>query len=182
MHWTEFCHRKWFYKESACWADSLYTLALAPAPWALAWDVSAEQWVHPPVPALLPRGGPWALVFQDCYKTMLSLFPVSSARETSLPYRESLSFCHSCFQPVQPLLQLDLLTLHARSCLWSPKDNHLAQDLGLMDACSFYAFYNWWCLCFLLILISFLLWCLSYIWKHAFMVSWGGRKSVQFYF
>lgn len=86
------------------------------------------------------------------------------------------------FQPVQALLQLDLLALHARSCLWSPKDNHLAQDLGLMDACSFYAFYNWWCLCFLLIVISFLLWCLSYIWKHAFMVSWGGRESVQFYF
>lgn len=178
MHCTESYQHKWFYKDSASWADSLFTLALAPIPWALVWGASVEHWVHSPMPALLPRGGPWAPAFQDFYKTVLWLFPVSSTRETSLCYRESLSLWHSCFQPVQPLLQLGLIALHARSYLWSPKDNHLAQDLGLMDACSFYAFCNWWCLHFLLILISFLLWCLSYIWRHAFMVSWGGRKSV----
>ena len=57
------------------------------------------------------------LALHNHYKTVLRLVLLSSTRETSLLYRESLCLWHSCFQPVQPLLQLHLLPLHARSFL-----------------------------------------------------------------
>lgn len=52
------------------------------------------------------------------YETMNAVaFLMLSARETSLPHRESFSPWHPCFQTVEPILQLGHLALHARSFL-----------------------------------------------------------------
>lgn len=94
MHWAESHHNMWFYMGSAKMHHKQIPYVHITKSKSICMG-HLSLWIHPsPISAAqsLPLSlDPWALLFQDGCKTKLRLFLISSPREISLPWKESVS-------------------------------------------------------------------------------------------
>lgn len=93
-------------------SQALCALSPAPVLWAVTWGTSAQLWVHSPAQLCCLKVTPEHIDSRLAARQWCSCF--LSSRKNSLLHRKSFYLWHSCFQPLELILQPDLPAFHAK--------------------------------------------------------------------